>query len=128
MSAYGAERHPDPMLSLHDPVHSSRTRVTTHRTDRALHEARRLQEAAKRERDGYRRAIYHYQQLMRHRIANPLHVIQGMAASLLELESVASPTAREMLHAIVSESRRLEEISCSPRAQDPIEAVLTSEP
>lgn len=61
----------------------------------------------------YERALYHYTQLMRHRLANPLTAIHGGIATLQELELDAT-TRRQILDAMELKTRELEQVALHP--------------
>lgn len=69
-------------------------------------------------------AVRAYRTLMRHRIANPLQVIGGMATTLRDVDDLPPTTRRAMLSAIVDATERLADISCSPAPTDLVEARL----
>lgn len=60
----------------------------------------------------YHRALAHYTQIVRHRVANPLQVILGMTRTLLELGHDIDPQTRiEMLQHIEVAAQRLENMA-----------------
>lgn len=79
------------------------------REARAMHSAAVQQfEYAFEQTQEYKRAVQHYQLLVRHRIANPLQVIQGMASTLLDEHNLAPEIQLSMLQAIKQAADRLE--------------------
>lgn len=79
---------------------------------------------AEQARTEYRRARHDYQDLMRHRINNPLAIVRGAAATLLHQDQMERPEAHELLRAIVDAADRLESISTEASAADDVEATL----
>lgn len=71
-------------------------------------EAGRLSGVAIRDSNEYQRALTHYLRLMRHRIANPLHIIQGMAQTLLDRPDLDEEVRRQMIEAIKVQAHLLE--------------------
>jgi hypothetical protein len=59
----------------------------------------------------YQRALYHYQQLMRHRIANPLQIIKGLAYTLLNQRGLGTKRRREMIGLIEEQAALLERLA-----------------
>jgi len=59
----------------------------------------------------YARARQDYEQLLRHRIANPLTVISGGADALLRFEDLDRDTRRQLLSGIASAAESLREAS-----------------
>lgn len=87
------------MLSLRDRTPGTpRTTRTVERT---------VETSCDIARSEYHRALRHYHDLVRHRIANPLLVICGMAETLRDIPDLDSETQEAMLQAIVDASVRL---------------------
>jgi signal transduction histidine kinase len=90
--------------------------------DRLMHEAdeqlvvaaAKLAEATS-DSDEYQRALYHYTQLVRHRMANPLQVISGMAQTLANMPDLPESDRAPMLDAILGAARVLERICLEPK-------------
>lgn len=61
--------------------------------------------------DEYQRALHHYQQLVRHRIANPLQIITGMAHTILERPDLDEDVRKDMIEAICDASKLLERLA-----------------
>ena len=55
---------------------------------------------AAEDQERYQRALYHYTQIVRHRLANPLQIILGMAQTLLQENDLDEASRREMLASI----------------------------
>jgi signal transduction histidine kinase len=72
-----------------------------------------LLEGARQRAAEYERARHDYEQVVRHRINNPLTVIKG-AAQTLEAEIVDDATRHQLRLAIIDAARVLEEISLAP--------------
>lgn len=92
-------------------------------------EAARQVSIARYDSDEYRRALSHYTQLVRHRVANPLHIIQGMARTLLDQPDLHADLRTEMLMAIEDAAGRIaRETIFRPDLQGPEEAILRPKP
>jgi PAS domain S-box-containing protein len=75
--------------------------------ERCIAAATRMMTRAQYDSDEYHRALAHYTQLVRHRVANPLHVIQGMATTLRAMPELDAATRDTMLVAIHEAAMRL---------------------
>ncbi len=76
----------------------------------------------------YERARRHYEQVVRHRLFNPLTVIRGAAVTLRD-ERVADEQVRErLLQAIVDASDEIEDVSLVPERRDELERGLDAIP
>jgi len=64
----------------------------------------------------YQKAVNHYTQLMRHRVANPLTAICGLTQTLMEMPDLDIETRSEMYHAIYTQCLELLHLSLEPRA------------
>ena len=82
-------------------------------TERARHSQRR-----------YQFALHTYEQLMRHRIANPLTVICGVAETLRDHEDLGSSQRAELLDALLEQARTLRSCVLDPSPTDSAEMVL----
>ncbi|MCB0880568.1 MAG: hypothetical protein KDC46_16490 [Thermoleophilia bacterium] len=60
-------------------------------------ESELLARHAREDSEEYERALYHYQQLVRHRLANPLQIILGLSEALLTIPDIDEDRQREML-------------------------------
>ena len=67
-------------------------------------ESRALTQVALDDSAEYRRALYHYQQVIRHRIANPLQIILGLSQALLRLPDITEDRRQEMLEMILDQA------------------------
>lgn len=80
-------------------------------TNARMSQADRQTRLAEHDSEEYNRALYHYTQLVRHRIANPLQIIAGMADTLLHNKSLDPTLQRDMLAAIEDQANLLERLS-----------------
>lgn len=77
----------------------------------------------------YERALRDYQQLMRHRIANPLMLVRGSALTLRARHDELSPEEQERLFDVLDEAaERLEQVSLDPAELSPEEHELEPAP
>lgn len=76
----------------------------------------------------YRRAIWHYTQLMQHRIRNPLQAIIGISGTLLDMPDLEPSRRRAMTEAIAQQARVLCDVSLEPRPIAPAERGLRPAP
>lgn len=76
----------------------------------------------------YERAVYHYTQLVRHRMANPLQTISGMAQTLLDLPSLDQQQRVKMVEAIRHQARVLSDICLDPEVRTEAEEPLHPRP
>jgi signal transduction histidine kinase len=76
----------------------------------------------------YQRALFHYTQLVRHRMANPLQVIVGAAATLRARTDLPIDEHLALLDVIVKEAVVLERICLAPKIMDPSEDTLDPTP
>jgi signal transduction histidine kinase len=81
--------------------------------------------AAERE---YRRAVWHYTQLMKHRISNPLQTIIGMADTLRDMPDLERSRRLAMIEAIGQQARVLRDVSLEPHTVAPTEHALRPTP
>jgi signal transduction histidine kinase len=97
--------------------------------DKHMGEAERQSDLAMHDADQYQRALHHYMQLVRHRIANPLHIIQGMAQTLIDQPDLDRDTRRQMIESINDQAHLLERLSLFfPDHQGPEEGELHPKP
>jgi signal transduction histidine kinase len=75
----------------------------------------------------YERALRDYRRLARHRIANPLAVVRGGAATLRELELDEAQRA-EIVRAIEEAALELERVALHPEPERPEERGLRPRP
>lgn len=76
----------------------------------------------------YRRAIWHYTQLMQHRIRNPLQAIIGISETLLDMPDLEPSRRRALIEAIAQQARVLCDVSLEPRPIAPAERDLRPAP
>jgi signal transduction histidine kinase len=76
----------------------------------------------------YERSLHDYEQLMRHRIANPLTVVRGLAQTLRDYDELDGDTREQVLAAIDEQSALLEQLALAPRIQSPEERELCPSP
>ena len=77
----------------------------------------------------YQRALYHYRQLIRHRLANPLQIIHGMAHTMLHQDGICAQQRREMLILIEEQAILMERLSIfAPEVQTDAERELSPRP
>jgi signal transduction histidine kinase len=76
----------------------------------------------------YERALYHYTQLVRHRMANPLQAIGGLAQTLEENPDLPRERRIEMISAIREQARVLTRVSLEPGNLDATERELHPKP
>lgn len=72
-----------------------------------------VEEAAHNARE-YERARHDYEQLVRHRIANPLAVVQGIALTLQDHPELPADTRRSLVASLVAASEELVDVSLEP--------------
>lgn len=76
----------------------------------------------------YQRAVYHYTQLVRHRMANPLQAICGLAQTLDDHPDLPRERRLEMIAAILQQARVLERVSLEPSTSTTSERELHPRP
>jgi hypothetical protein len=96
--------------------------------DRRIVAADESRSAAVEDSAEYDRALYHYTQLVRHRIVNPIQVIGGMAQTMLAMPDLPRERRRELLLAILEQVETLEHVSLEPTAQGEEERELHPRP
>lgn len=85
-------------------------------------------DAARYRAQEYERARRHYEQVVRHRLFNPLTVIKGAAVTLRD-EPRLDPISREqLLDSIIDASDTLETVSLVPERRDELERELDAIP
>ncbi len=76
----------------------------------------------------YQRALYHYTQLIRHRMANPLQTISGMARTLSDMPDLPRSDRLLMIEAIYKQAQILERVCLDPKVMHASEHGLDPEP
>jgi len=74
------------------------------------------------------RALFHYTQLVRHRMANPLHIIGGAAATLQARPDMPAGERGALLNEIYRQAKVLERVCLEPKIMDPAENGLEPRP
>lgn len=72
----------------------------------------------------YHHATLRYEQLMRHRLMNPVTAIAGIADTLCRIPDLHPSDVRLMHEAILSQAHALVAVSTEPRALEDIEACV----
>jgi signal transduction histidine kinase len=103
---------------------AERESSTDEALDRKLATLREHTERARHSRRRYQFALHTYEQLMRHRIANPLTVICGVAETLRDHADLAGAQRAELLDALVEQARHLRTVVLDPSPTVPAEMVL----
>jgi len=85
-------------------------------------------EDARRSASEYDRARHDYEQLIRHRIANPLAVVQGVALTLQDHPDLPAATRSALVESLVAAADDLVEMSLDPAHRSPAERDLHAEP
>jgi signal transduction histidine kinase len=78
--------------------------------------------------DEYQRALYHYTQLVRHRMANPLQTISGMARTLSSMPDLPRSDRLLMIDAICRQAEILERVCLDPEIMHASENELDPKP
>ena len=86
-----------------------------------------VEEAAHNARE-YERARRDYEQLVRHRIANPLAVVQGVALTLRDHPELPADTRRSLVASLVAASDELVDVSLEPEQRSAEEHGLQAVP
>ena len=76
----------------------------------------------------YQRALFHYTQLVRHRMANPLQIIVGAAATLRARTDLPIDEHLSLLDVIVKEAVVLERMCLAPKIMHPSEDTFDPTP
>jgi len=117
---------------------SAHMALADHRTEDAEHlmneadeqlviAAAKLAEATS-DSEEYRRALYHYTQLVRHRMANPLQTISGMARTLSNMPDLPRSDRLLMIDAICKQAQILERVCLDPEIMHASEHELDPKP
>jgi PAS domain S-box-containing protein len=97
--------------------------------DARFKDAMRRVGVAEHNSDEYHRALSHYTQVVRHRVANPIQVIQGLARTLIDMPELSTARRNEMIEAIDEAARRLADMTIfSPEMHGPEESELHAKP
>lgn len=120
-------------IELADGIHVvASIRDVTERRAVEHEQARSAQERERQvelESEEYRRALRHYQQVVRHRIANPLQVIGGMSRTLLDHPDLDQEVRARMLEEIHVAADKLGHASIfAPEQLDETERALRPRP
>lgn len=89
--------------------------------------ARNIASANAAERE-YRRAVWHYTQLVKHRISNPLQTIIGMSDTLRDMPDLERSRRLAMVEAIGQQARVLRDVTLEPRVVAASERALRPAP
>lgn len=76
----------------------------------------------------YERARRDYRQIVRHRIMNPLAVVDGAARTLQAEHSLDSDTREQLLQAIIDSAQVLKDVTLEPERRDELERDLDALP
>ncbi|MCW2950817.1 MAG: hypothetical protein JWN41_1830, partial [Thermoleophilia bacterium] len=90
-------------------------------------ELRRMQECADRAHESavrYETALANYERLMRHRIANPLTVVCGIARTLREVDELQDDVRSQLLDSLLDATDALRDVALDPCAVAHIELAL----
>ena len=101
-------------------------RLMTFADEQIVVAAAKLAEATS-DSEEYQRALYHYTQLVRHRMANPLQIIGGIAATLTPARPRACGPI-EMLESSTKQTKILERVCLDPKIMHPSEQSLDPAP
>lgn len=118
-----ARSHMQTVAAREDDVFASKLAA-----DEQLAKAAAAIASATEDSEEYRRAVYHYTQLMRHRMANPLTSICGMTQTLLDRRDLDEDTKVRMLCHILEQAKLLEQVSLQPVVQSDVEHGLHPRP
>ena len=102
-------------------------RLKSFADDQLITAAAKLAEATS-DSEEYQRALYHYTQLVRHRMANPLHVIGGAAATLQARPEMPATEREALLNEIYRQAKVLERVCLEPKIMDASENGLNPIP
>ena len=86
------------------------------------------EDAARYRAEEYDRARRHYEQVVRHRLFNPLTVIRGAAVTLRDDRIADEDVRARLLEAIVEASDEIEDVSLVPDRRDELERDLDAIP
>lgn len=87
-----------------------------------------LAEAADAAHRAYDDALSDYEQLMRHRLANPVQTVLGMARTLLDMPDLEAATRTRMVEAIHEQALALRTVCVEPRRVSDVERELDPTP
>src|SRR3954449_4358061 len=102
-------------------------RLKSFADDQLVTAAAKLAEATS-DSEEYQRALYHYTQLVRHRMANPLHIIGGAAATLQARPDMLAAERAVLLNEIYKQTKVLERVCLEPKIMHPSETGLDPMP
>jgi signal transduction histidine kinase len=102
-------------------------RLMSYADEQLITAAAKLAEATS-DSEEYQRALYHYTQLVRHRMANPLHIIGGAAATLQAQPDLPDGERGALLEAIYRQAKILERVCLEPKIMHPSENDLRPRP
>ena len=99
-----------------------------HKADEQLVVAAAKLAEATSDSEEYQRALYHYTQLVRHRMANPLQTILGMAQTLASMPDLPRSDRLLMIDAILKQAQVLEKVCLDPTIMHASEHELDPRP
>jgi len=99
-----------------------------HKADEQLVVAAAKLAEATSDSEEYQRALYHYTQLVRHRMANPLQTIFGMAQTLASMPDLPRSDRLLMIDAILKQAQVLEKVCLDPTIMHASEHELDPRP
>lgn len=109
-------------------VHEADAQEWQEKADEQMAEAAALLADARDDSAEYQRAIYHYTQLVRHRMANPIQIIQGAANAMLDLPDMDQDKRHALTVAIQQQAQVLENVCLQPVVKDDAERGLEPRP
>lgn len=109
-------------------LHEADAQQCQERADRQMAEAAALLASARDDSAEYQRAVYHYTQLVRHRMANPIHIICGAARTLMDMPDMDQSERLELTTAIHEQAQVLERVCLQPLVLDDTENSLRPRP
>jgi signal transduction histidine kinase len=117
---------PDVLVAMLRGAIEERERVRACRAEAEAQFAalERRSEQARQAAQTYGRAVNRYRSLMRHRMANPLASICGMAETLIHVTDLSEDRRRSLLDSIILEARRLTRLSIDASPINEVERVL----
>jgi signal transduction histidine kinase len=102
-------------------------RLKSFADDQLVTAAAKLAEATS-DSEEYQRALYHYTQLVRHRMANPLHIIGGAATTLRARPDMPAAERTVLLNEIYRQAKVLERVCLEPKIMNSSENGLEPRP
>jgi signal transduction histidine kinase len=102
-------------------------RLKSFADDQLVTAAAKLAEATS-DSEEYQRALYHYTQLVRHRMANPLHIIGGAASTLQARPDMPVAERSGLLNEIYRQAKVLERVCLEPKIMNQSENGLDPKP